>query len=118
MGGPALAPLPLTAAGFSLDTGAALRYKRCTYGMPRLIAWRGYGAADRAQAHSLAVSLCPVGLGAHPNGGPGLCAHSPRRTDTAPRSGGSIGSPPSRKNYYLPSAPIIELALQKATAAD
>src|SRR4030095_3663421 len=102
---------------FPLDTIVALRYKKSTNRMPVTLAWRGDGATDGTQAHGLAVSLCTAGLGAHSHSGPSLCAHAPRRTDTAPRAGGSVGGSPQGELHALPSAAVVGLALQEASPA-
>src|SRR5262245_14272610 len=74
MGCPTLAPLPLTSAGFSLDTSAALHYKKPIHRRPLTAAWRGDGAADGVHEHDVAISLYAPGLGTDPTRGPSLCA--------------------------------------------
>src|SRR5262245_45371234 len=99
--------LPLPAAGFSLDTSAALRYKKPTHRRPLTAAWRGYGAADSVYAYGLAVSLDAPGLGAHPTSSPSLCAHPPRRTDTAPRACRRVGGSSPAELHHFASATIV-----------
>src|SRR5262249_53915713 len=96
MGGSALAALPLTSAGFFLDTSVTLHYKKPTHRRPLTAAWRGDGAADGAHEYGVAVSLYAPGLGTDPTGSPSVCPHPPRRTDAAPRAGGSIAGAPAR----------------------
>src|SRR5262249_20256411 len=117
MGDPAVAALPLTSAGFFLDTRAALHYKKHTHRRPLTAAWRGDGVADGAHEHDLAFSLYPPRLGADPTSGPSLCVHPSRRIDAAPCTCGRVGSAASGELHDLPAASLIRFTLQEATSA-
>src|SRR5262245_42200899 len=92
---------------------ATLRYKKHTQDVIDCRVERE-GAADGAHGHGLAISLWPAGLGTHPHSRPSLCAHAPRRTDTAPRAGGNVRGAPYPEFHHLPTATVVGLALQEA----